>query len=248
MMRGKRWPVVLGVAVGLVVIVAGTVGLLSRHPAPASVPAPATPSVGKVTVAAPTANTASPSASPSPTGVPTGVLKTGYPEPTELGDAPVALPVWLTIPALNVKKAAVIQLGLSAGNYPSAMDLPAGSLDTAPLDNVPQEAGWYKDGTRPGEIGPAIIAGHINYNGTEGVFADLPEMRPGELIYVGLADGTMVTFQVTRKTTTPKAHFPTSDVYGPTADPELRLVGCSGDYVVNGHYPDNTIVYATEVT
>jgi len=160
--------------------------------------------------------------------------------------------VWLTIPDLNVNKAKVIGLGLSAGQYPASDDLPKGALDTYPLNAVPAEAGWYDQGARPGALGPAIIAGHINYtvNNTleQGVFEHLPDMHPGELIYVGRADGSVVTFKVTQVGTTAKAHFPTASVYGATGDAELRLIGCSGDYdTATGHYLDNTIVYATEV-
>jgi hypothetical protein len=38
-------------------------------------------------------------------------------------------------------------------------------------------------------------------------------------------------------------------VYGPTPDPELRLVTCGGTFdAASGHYADNVIVYAREVT
>jgi hypothetical protein len=38
-------------------------------------------------------------------------------------------------------------------------------------------------------------------------------------------------------------------VYGPTPDPELRLITCGGafDYAT-GHYLSNIVVYATEVS
>jgi hypothetical protein len=163
--------------------------------------------------------------------------------------AQVAPPAWLTIPSLNVSKAKIVNLGLSHGQYPSNEDLPAGALDTFPLNAAPLEAGWYDLGARPGDVGPAIIAGHINYDSTPGIFAHLPDMRAGELVYVGLTNGTMVSFKVTKVGTSAKADFPTSSVYGPTGDPELRLIACSGDYdTATGHYLDNTIVYAAEVT
>jgi hypothetical protein len=45
-----------------------------------------------------------------------------------------------------------------------------------------------------------------------------------------------------------KDRFPTQAVYGPTPDPELRLITCGGafDYAT-GHYLSNIVVYATEV-
>lgn len=78
------------------------------------------------------------------------MLKASYAGSQDQGEAPVALPVWLTIPDLNVKMAKVIGLGLSDGQYPASADLPKGSLDTYPLNSVPGEAGWYDQGVRPG--------------------------------------------------------------------------------------------------
>lgn len=44
-----------------------------------------------------------------------------------------------------------------------------------------------------------------------------------------------------------KASFPTGEVYGATAGPELRLVTCGGTFdVATGSYLSNVIVYATE--
>ena len=44
---------------------------------------------------------------------------------------------------------------------------------------------------------------------------------------------------------TPKATFPTSDVYGSTPTPSLRLITCDGTFDRStGHYVDNLIVFA----
>jgi hypothetical protein len=43
-----------------------------------------------------------------------------------------------------------------------------------------------------------------------------------------------------------KARFPTEEVYGTTAGPELRLITCGGRFDRAAHsYVDNIIVYAT---
>jgi hypothetical protein len=42
--------------------------------------------------------------------------------------------------------------------------------------------------------------------------------------------------------------FPSFDVYGATADPELRLITCGGNYSASrGEYFANTVVFATEM-
>jgi hypothetical protein len=46
----------------------------------------------------------------------------------------------------------------------------------------------------------------------------------------------------------PKTRCPTTDVYGATPRPTLRLITCLGDFDRStGHYRDNTVVHATPV-
>ena len=234
-----RRSAVIGIAAGLVVIAAGTVGLLSRH----STPAPPPPPAGVATVPAPTgsvvADSASASPAPSPSGPAPGVLRSSYAEPqVQGGQAQVALPVSLTIPVIGVR-APLITLGLASD----------GTLYTTPLDSAPQAAGWYTGSVRPGAVGPAVIAGHINYGGAEGVFWRLNELRPGDIVYVGRADGSTIKFRVTAVQSTLKTDFPTGGVYGATADAELRLITCGGTFdPATKHYLSNTIVYTTEAS
>ena len=63
------------------------------------------------------------------------------------------------------------------------------------------------------------------------------------------ADGTLAVFRVTIVRQFPKDSFPTSAVYGPAPDPELRLITCGGtfDSQLRG-YLSNTVVYAVETT
>jgi LPXTG-site transpeptidase (sortase) family protein len=229
-MRTRRLAV-LGVAVGALVIVVGAVGLLIGCSSPAS--------RGTAPVSAPTRDIVrTPTARPTPTAVRPGVLQSSYQAPGAPGAGPVAMPVSLTIPAIGVK-AKLITLGLASN----------GSLNTVPLDGQPQaldDAGWYNGSSRPGAIGPAVIAGHINYNGA-GVFLNLDLLHAGDLVYVTRADGSTVEFRVTRLQSTLKTDFPTGGVYGATPDAELRVITCGGTFdPATGHYLSNTIVYATE--
>ena len=77
------------------------------------------------------------------------------------------------------------------------------------------------------------------------MFWNLRLLKPGDLVTVKPAG---VTFAVTAVTQVAKTSFPTSDVYGPTPGPELRLVTCGGTFdSATGHYLSNLIVYATAV-
>jgi sortase (surface protein transpeptidase) len=107
------------------------------------------------------------------------------------------------------------------------------------------QAGWYASGTRPGDPGSAVILGHVDSKTGPAVFYRLRELRPGDLVTVGRADGSTVGFRVTRTAQYPKAAFPTADVYYPTLEPELRLVTCGGTFDPStGHYRSNVIVFA----
>jgi LPXTG-site transpeptidase (sortase) family protein len=149
--------------------------------------------------------------------------------------AQVSPPVTLTIPSIGVQTS-LIHLGLTAD----------GTLQ------VPQStavAGWYTGSPRPGAVGSAVIAGHIDSRTGPGVFFRLSSLRPGDRVYVRRADGTLAVFRVTAVRQFSKDSFPTSAVYGPTPDPEVRLITCGGTFDPQlGSYLSNTIVYAAETT
>ena len=146
-----------------------------------------------------------------------------------------AEPVRVRIPSIGVDSG-LEDLGLGA----------AGELD-AP--EAWMSAGWYEDGVVPGGVGPAIIAGHVDSSTGPAVFVDLPELAPGDEVLVTLSTGEVRTFSVTGSETAPKANFPTSDVYGSTPTPTLRLITCDGRFDSStGHYEDNLIVFADLVS
>jgi LPXTG-site transpeptidase (sortase) family protein len=140
------------------------------------------------------------------------------------------------------RRVAIPAIGVSAPVVPLGLDR-NGEL-AAPTDY--NETGWYAAGPEPGENGPAVIAGHVDSESGPAVFFKLPKLRRGDLIRVGRADGSKVSFTVDRIEQWPKAQFPTHRVYGRTRTPALRLVTCSGPFdSATGHYTDNTIVYAS---
>jgi LPXTG-site transpeptidase (sortase) family protein len=105
-------------------------------------------------------------------------------------------------------------------------------------------AGWYADGPAPGDVGPAVIAGHVDSTTGPAVFYRLGQLRPGDPVQVRRGD-RWLTFRVVEVRRYPKNAFPTAAVYGPTPDPQLRLITCSGAFDTTRHsYVDNTVVYA----
>jgi hypothetical protein len=239
-------PAAITIAAGLRVISTGTAGLLlTRHSTAAMRPPP----VGTATVAAPTGPIVGASVDPvagSSVGHPAsarpvtaaGRVAAAVPvtvagSVTAAGPVPVARPASLIIPVIGVKTA-LVGLGLAASG---ALRVPSSTA----------VAGWYTGSPRPGAIGSAVIAGHIDSKTGPGVFFRLPELRVGDRIYVRRADGTTVEFRVTALGTYQKDYFPTATVYGAAPDPELRLITCGGTFdYATGHYLSNTVIYAAE--
>ncbi|GLY36577.1 class F sortase [Amycolatopsis sp. NBRC 101858] len=152
---------------------------------------------------------------------------------TSSADAlPAAKPASLSIPVIGVRADAIKDLGLTSG----------GELE------VPGDAttvGWFTGAPSPGEAGPAVLAAHVDYKHVPGAFSRLKDLRPGEQARVGRTDGRTAVFTVYRVDRYAKAEFPTDQVYGDTADPELRLITCGGAFDrSSGNYLDNVVVYA----
>ena len=141
-----------------------------------------------------------------------------------------SVPVRLQIAAIGVDSV-LIGLGLKADG---TMQVPPGGFP----------AGWYTGAPTPGELGPAIIAGHIDMSGP-GVFYNLHNLKAGNTVTVTRKDGSKPVFRVTRVAQFPKAQFPTTLVYGNIARAGLRLITCGGSFnSQTGHYEDNIVAFA----
>ena len=126
-------------------------------------------------------------------------------------------------------------------------------LDPLGLDlngelEVPEDyarGGWYVDGPRPGETGPAVVAAHVDSTDGPAPFYRLSEVVVGDRIEVVYPNGDEVAFVATRIEQHAKDEFPTLEVYGNTDEPELRLITCGGDFDRRARsYRHNVIVWA----
>jgi Sortase domain len=112
----------------------------------------------------------------------------------------------------------------------------------APRD--PDRAGWYSGGSVPGEVGPAVLAGHVDSRTGPAVFYRLRSLRSGDRVVVTRSDGVVARFRVESVRAFPRADFPTSEVYGATPEPVLRLITCGGVYDQGNGYRDNVVAFA----
>jgi hypothetical protein len=145
----------------------------------------------------------------------------------------------------------------SAVAPPVRVRIPAAHVDT-PLQRlgraadgtlqVPSRwdvAGWYAEGPRPGQPGPAVIVGHVDSTSGPAVFFHLSTLDAGDLIYVDRADRSTAAFRVTSLSRIPSNRFPTDLVYAPTLEVSLRLLTCGGTFdSTTKQYRDNVIVFA----
>jgi hypothetical protein len=181
---------------------------------------------------APPAEITVPTQTPEPTATvrPKPARRTrARPKPARLTRAP--RPVRVRIAAIGLD-APLIPLGLDANR---ALEVPE-RFDVA---------GWWSGGYRPGEPGPAVIAGHVDSKTGPAVFYRLGKLERGDAVTVERRDGSAVRFTVRDVRHYAKSAFPTRQVYGPTPRRALRLITCSGDFDRStGHYVDNTVVYA----
>ena len=157
--------------------------------------------------------------------------------PTVPAPAVVArsVPIAVRIPAIGLA-VWLTQLGLNAN----------GTVEAPTSVKVP---GWFSPGPSPGQVGSAVILGHVDSYEGPGVFFQLRTLQPGDPITVNLADGVVATFKVTSVVTYQKTQFPDQQVYGSNGSSELQLVTCGGTFdTQTDHYLSNIVVYSSFVS
>ncbi|WP_390898492.1 class F sortase, partial [Streptomyces fulvoviolaceus] len=146
---------------------------------------------------------------------------------------PRSRPVRLLIPKISVD-APFTELAIGR----------TGQLEPPPADDI-NLVGWHSKGASPGEAGTSVIAGHVDTATSAAVFADLGELEKGDVFHVKRADGRRASFVVDSVETFDKEHFPSRRVYGDTAQAQVRLITCAGDYDRTVRdYTDNLVVFA----
>nr|WP_051113617.1 class F sortase [Streptomyces davaonensis] len=119
-----------------------------------------------------------------------------------------------------------------------------GQLNPPPADNT-NLVGWFAKGPTPGEPGTSVIAGHVDTATAPAVFAELSELKKGDVFQVKRADGRKASFVVDSAETFAKDDFPDERVYGDTRSAQVRLITCAGDYDRTAKdYTDNLVVFA----
>ncbi len=144
-----------------------------------------------------------------------------------------ATPSHLKIPSIAID-AKVQHVGLTANG---AMGIPTNFTDVA----------WYKYGTIPGEVGSAVIDGHLdNGLGLSGVFKRLKELTPGDDVYVIDKNGTEIHFLVTDVKEYNYTEAPTEEIFNESEKSLLRLITCGGKWVKAAKTYETRVIVTAE--
>lgn len=210
----------LGLCVGVVMVADGL-----RTPTPPPQPA-AAQGFGRAANPAPAAAAAAAAAGPA---FDVSKLQT-LDLPPILGPA---TPTRVRIPAINV----------NAPLTPLSLDS-TGRLAAPPEQNR-NLAGWYGDGATPGEIGTAVIAGHVDNNQGPAVFYSLGALKKGAEVDVDRSDGMTAVFTVDAVEAYDARAFPNDKVYDDSARAELRIITCGAGFDKKHYeYMGNVVVFA----
>jgi len=210
---------------------------LGRRPARRSWPTRTLLGVALAVLALTSSGCAGPSSAAAPVGATGSAAAPTVGAP--VSELPTVLaasrPVRVEIPSIGVDSE-LMDLGLQDD----------GTLEVPPT-GFP--AGWFTGAPTPGERGPAVIAGHVDWGGSAGVFAELRDVVVGDEITVQREDGSAALFRVVEVGQYPKDAFPTAAVYADLDHAGLRVITCGGDFDPAAQsYLDNTIVFADLVT
>ncbi len=140
------------------------------------------------------------------------------------------IPERLSIPSINVD-AEVEHVG----------QLPDGQMDVPKNDH---NVGWYQPGAKPGEMGNAVIAGHVDNKTGPSVFFDLGNLEPGDVISVSDKNGKVYDFKVKKVESYPRNEAPLEKVFGTSSQSGLNLITCTGTFNRDaGTHEERMVVY-----
>jgi len=153
-----------------------------------------------------------------------------YPRQTVAG-----IPARIKIPSIKVD-AVVEHVGLT----------PTGAMD---VSKSPNNAAWFDQGPRPGEIGSSVIDGHSGWkNNIPATFDYLYKMKKGDKIYIEDANGATTTFVVTRLKTYGKNKDASEVFYSKDGKAHLNLITCAGVWnEISKSSPNRLVVFADKI-
>ncbi|MFD2922975.1 class F sortase [Halobacillus naozhouensis] len=145
---------------------------------------------------------------------------------------------------------------MSSGIIPTNLKIPSLDID-APVSKVgvlesgqmgvPKDdktVGWFEPGTKPGNTGNAVMAGHVDNQSGPAVFFYLDDLQKGDEIIVTNEEGKELTFVVQKLESYPRNDAPIEKVFGKTDKKRLNLITCTGNFNHDkGTHEERLVVY-----
>lgn len=180
-----------------------------------------------------------------------GVASANAPiESTKLGEVPTTGGLRPGPMGLNPPPALIAQ-----GAIPVSIQIAKASVDAQVetieiVDGVMQNptgpwvVSWYKETAKLGEIGNAVMAGHLDYwDVGPAVFYNITKLIKDDEIDLTGDDGQNYKYTVQWIRNYDTADAPIQDIVGPTDDESLTLITCGGPFdYANGVYLQRTVV------
>jgi hypothetical protein len=170
------------------------------------------------------------SSSTAPTAPPPTAPPVTSPTAPPATASSTVVPTGLVVPSIGVD-APIDGVGIEPGTN---------EIEVPPIERV----GWYRFAATPGGSGSAVLLGHVDGEGRQGVFFRLGSLEPGDPVEVAFADGTTRAFHVVGRAQFAKAALP-ADLFSRGGPSRLVLITCGGSFDESiGHYRDNVVVVA----
>jgi LPXTG-site transpeptidase (sortase) family protein len=147
----------------------------------------------------------------------------------------------IIIPSIDVN-APVVVMGMDDENVP---DVPFNADDVA----------WYNFSPPPGEMGNAVLGGHLNWGGNPGAFTSLKDLHEGDIIRIRSEEGREFAYQVTGTFSIDPTDPDARDILAATEGKEtVTLITCGGDWEpdpdderLGGDYSERVVVKAERI-
>lgn len=105
-------------------------------------------------------------------------------------------------------------------------------VNTAGQMVVPRNAhqvAWLEQGTFPGPVRNAVLAGHIKWSGVAGSFNRIKELGPGDVVEVRFGERRL-TYQVEWTCAFDRSTEFAEQIMGSTREPSVTLITCGGEF------------------
>jgi hypothetical protein len=172
---------------------------------------------------------------------------------TSAAPPPTTAPATTAAPPSSSSRPAPVQ----GSQLPNTIRLPRGGTayllrgqvaadGSLPIPSGVNQAVWWGTGLAAG-AGATVFAGHVNWGGVTGPFAELWHDNPGDIVSIKDDAGGQWRFQVTQVLTLSKDQLPQQapTLFAPTGPRRIVLATCGGEWVGGTlGYADNRVVVA----